>query len=154
MTEHLDDLYRDILMEHYRFPRGHKTLDHPDIVNEGQNPACGDEIEIALKIDDDRVHDISVSCAGCAVSVASGSMLAEIIKGKSLAEVKRIATVIKAMLKGEEIPADMELGDLEALKGVKKFPVRIKCALLSWTTLIDAIEARETGEMAHVSSTE
>ena len=154
MTEHLDDLYRDILMEHYRFPRGKKRLEHPDITHEGQNPTGGDEIEISLELEGDQVKDISVSCVGCAISVASGSMLAEIIKGKSLPEVKRIATIIKAMLKGEEIPEHLDLGDLEALQGVKKFPVRIKCALLSWTTLVDAIEATEKKQEAKVSSTE
>jgi nitrogen fixation protein NifU and related proteins len=154
MNEQLDDLYRDILLEHYRFPRGKKKLEHPDITNEGQNPTCGDEIEIALELEGDQVKDISVSCVGCAVSVASGSMLAEIIKGKSLAEVKKIAGVIKAMLKGEAIPEHPDLGDLEALQGVKKFPVRIKCALLSWTTLVDAIEATEKRQEAKISSTE
>lgn len=154
MSEKLADLYRDILMEHYRFPRGHKHLEHPDIANEGQNPICGDEIDIQLKLEGERVKDISVNCVGCAISVASGSMLAEIIEGKTLAEVKRIATVVKAMLKGEPIDESVDLGDLEALKGVKQFPVRVKCALLSWTTLVDAIEAREHGTIPQFSSTE
>jgi nitrogen fixation NifU-like protein len=154
MPNQLDDLYRDILMEHYRFPRGKRELEHPDLVNDGQNPACGDEIRIALELDGDRVKDIFVSCIGCAVSVASGSMLAEIIKGKTLAEVKKIAGTIKAMLTGKEIPGDVALGDLEALKGVSKFPIRVKCALLSWTTLIDALDAKEAGQSVQTSSTE
>jgi nitrogen fixation NifU-like protein len=154
MTDNLDDLYRDILMEHYRFPRGHKKLSHPDIINEGQNPTCGDDIEIALELDGDRVKDVYVSCMGCAISVASGSMLAEITRGKTLKEVRKIALAIKEMLKGNEIPENLELGDIEALKGVKKFPVRVKCALLSWTTLVDALEAREKGQKTEISSTE
>jgi nitrogen fixation NifU-like protein len=154
MSEKLSDLYRDILMEHYRFPRGHKDIDSPDIASEGQNPVCGDEIEIKLKMDGEQVKDISVNCVGCAVSVASGSMLAEIIEGKSLEEVKKIAAVVKALLTGEEYDGDVDLGDLEALKGVKNFPIRIKCALLSWITLVNAIEARETGQVAGVSTTE
>lgn len=154
MTEHLDDLYRDILMEHYRFPRGRKKLDHFHIHNEGQNPTCGDEIEISVELEGEKVKDIYVSCMGCAISVASGSMLAEIIRGKSLDEVKKIADIIKSMLKGEEISKEVNLGDLEALRGVRKFPVRIKCALLSWTTLVDAIMAKEAGQKTSVSSTE
>jgi len=154
MSDDLDNLYRDILMEHYKFPRGRKKLDHADLHNEGQNPSCGDELEMELAFDGDTVKDIYVSCVGCAVSVASGSMLAEMIRGKSIAEVKKIADIIRSMLKGEETPPDVDLGDLESLRGVKKFPVRIKCALLSWTTLIDALAANEKGAKANVSTTE
>ena len=154
MSDNLSDLYRDIIMEHYRFPRGKDTIDNPDIENAGHNPACGDDIDIKLKLDGDRVKRITVSCVGCAISVASGSMLAEIIEGKSLSEVKKIARVIKAMLKGEDISDEIDLGDLEALKGVRKFPVRIKCALLSWTTLVDALNALETGKTTSTSTTE
>nr|MBN2276164.1 SUF system NifU family Fe-S cluster assembly protein [candidate division Zixibacteria bacterium] len=155
MSENLADLYRDILMEHYRYPRGHNLVRHPDYINQGHNPVCGDEIEIKVKMDGDKVKHVYVNCVGCAISVASGSMLAEIIEGKTIPEVKHIAAIIKAMLKGEEYdPGDLDLGDLEALRGVKKFPVRIKCALLSWTTLIDALEAGEIGHPAMPSSIE
>ena len=154
MTGKLDEMYRDIIMEHYRFPRGTKDIQNPDLVNEGHNPACGDEIEIRVKINDDKVENVLVNCVGCAISVASGSMLAEIVEGKTLSEIKKIAGVVRALLKGEKISEDIDLGDLEALKGVKKFPVRIKCALLSWTTLVDAIEARENSSIAKASTTE
>jgi len=154
VPEPLDELYRDIIMDHYRYPRGRKKLEDADVRNEGQNPVCGDEIELSLKLNDDRVDDVSVDCMGCAISVASGSMLADAIKGKSLPEVKRIAAAVKAILKGEPLPEDVEMGDLEALSGVKNFPVRIKCALLSWTTLVDGIEALEKGVEAIVTSTE
>ncbi len=154
MSGKLDDMYRDIIMEHYRFPRGSKKIQHVDLVNEGKNPACGDEIEIKVEMKDNKVENVMVHCAGCAISVASGSMLAEIVKGKSLSEVKKIAGIVRALLKGEEIDENIDLGDLEALKGVKQFPVRIKCALLSWTTLVDAIDAREHGENIKESTTE
>jgi len=154
MSENLDELYRDILMEHYRFPRGSKILDDPDIENEGKNPSCGDEIDIQLKITDNTVKSIGVHCAGCAISVASGSMLAELVEGKSLPEVKKIARAVKALLKNEKIEDDIDLGDLKALEGVKKFPVRIKCALLSWTTLIDALESHRSNAEAKISTTE
>jgi len=154
MSDKLADLYRDILIEHYRYPRGHKDIIHPDLKNEGHNPTCGDDIEIKVKMDGDKVKDVSVDCVGCAISVASGSMLAEMIEGKSIEEVKRIAGVVKAMLKGEDYDESIDLGDLEALRGVKKFPVRIKCALLSWTTLVGAISAGETNTSQQASTTE
>jgi len=153
MAEALDLLYRDIVMDHFRNPRGRKQLAEPDIRNQGQNPVCGDEISVAIKLDEDIVEDISVECMGCTISVASGSMLAEAIKGKSLGQVKVIASAVKALIKGET-PPEMEMGDLEALAGVKNFPVRIKCALLSWTTLIDGIEALESGKPVRLTSTE
>jgi nitrogen fixation NifU-like protein len=154
MTDSLDDLYRDIILDHFRYPRGKKHLDKADIKAEGKNPTCGDELELELKIDHDKVEDVSVGCKGCAISVASGSILSELIKGKSLQEVKAIARLVKGMLTGEDIPNSANLGDLEALKGVKDFPVRIKCALLSWTALIDGIDAWEHKEKNKVSSTE
>jgi nitrogen fixation protein NifU and related proteins len=154
MSEPLDDLYREIIMDHYHSPRGAKKLDDPDITNEGTNPSCGDEIEVELKVNDQTVGDVSVACKGCAISVASGSMLAEAIKGKSLEEVKRIAAMVKEMLKGHEVKLNDSLGDLEVLKNINKFPVRVKCALLSWTTLIDCLEALENDSPVKPSSTE
>jgi len=154
MDNQLDEMYRDIIMEHYRFPRGDKEIPNPDMKNEGHNPACGDEIEIKVKMDRDIIETISVDCAGCAISTASGSMLADICEGKTIAEVKKIAEVVRAILKGEEFDHKINIGDIEALKGVNKFPVRVKCALLSWTTLIDAIDAKEVGEKAAASTTE
>jgi nitrogen fixation NifU-like protein len=154
MSENLDSLYRDIIMEHYKYPRGKKKLENPDVTSEGKNPVCGDEIEMKVKLKDDRVEDISIDCLGCAISVASGSMLADAIRGKSINEVKKIASAIKAILKGEKLEEDLELGDLEALEGVKKFPVRIKCALLSWTTLIEGLKNWESGKKSEVITTE
>lgn len=154
MDNNLGDLYRDIIMDHYKYPRGKKKIENADVKNEGKNPVCGDEIEVSLKINDSKVEDISVECMGCAISVASGSMLADTLRGKSIEDVKRIARGVKAILKGEEPEEKLDLGELEALEGVKKFPVRIKCALLSWTTLIDAIDAWEDGKISSTSTTE
>jgi nitrogen fixation NifU-like protein len=105
-------------------------------------------------MDNGTVKDINVNCKGCAISVASGSMLAEYIKGKPLDEVKKIADVVKKMLKGEEfdLSEDLdneELGDIDSLKGVRKFPVRIKCALLAWMTLIEGLKNYEDGKKGH-----
>ncbi len=154
MNEQLDELYRDIIMDHYRNPRGKRKLDKVDIKNEGKNPVCGDEIEMQVELEDDKVKDIHVGCMGCAISVSSGSILAEMVKGKSLSEVKKIAETVRALLRGERVPDDIDVGDLEVLEGIKQFPVRVKCALLSWTTLVDALESYEKGKEVEFSTTE
>ncbi|MEE9555069.1 MAG: SUF system NifU family Fe-S cluster assembly protein [candidate division Zixibacteria bacterium] len=154
MSNNLDDLYRDIIMDHYKYPRGKSKIADANILNEGKNPVCGDEIAVSLKVNGSLVEDISVNCMGCAISIASGSMLAETLKGKTIDEIKKIAKVVKAILKGEEPSENTDLGDLEALEGVRKFPVRIKCALLSWTTLIDGLEAWESENLIDTSSVE
>lgn len=153
-NDNIDDLYRDIVMDHYKSPRGKAEIKGADIVNEGKNPVCGDEIEVSVRVDGGRIDDISVQCMGCAISVASGSMLAETIKGKSIDEVRKIAGVVKAILKGEKPHDEIELGDLEALEGVNKFPVRIKCALLSWSTLMEGLEAWENHKQVAATTTE
>lgn len=154
MTTGLEELYRDILMDHYKYPRGKKTIESADIVNAGQNPLCGDSLTVNISLEDHKIADIGVDCTGCAICAASSSMLTEILQGKSLSEVKKIAEIVKKLIKGEEYQADFDLGDISALEGVRKFPVRIKCALLAWTTLIDGVDAWEKGEEAKVSSTE
>ncbi len=145
MSESLDNMYRDIILDHYRSPRGRKPLNKSDITSNGVNPSCGDEISIEVELDDGMVKDVHVDCRGCAISVASGSILAEVIKGKPLAEVKRIAQMVRRVLKGEQMDIPDELGDLDALQGVRYFPVRIKCALLAWLTLMEGIKNHENG---------
>ncbi|MEW6411534.1 MAG: Fe-S cluster assembly sulfur transfer protein SufU [Candidatus Zixiibacteriota bacterium] len=155
MSDRLDDMYREIILDHFRAPRGKKPVDRVDVSSDGQNPSCGDEIELQVTMDDGTVKDIHVDCKGCAISVASGSMLAEYLKGKSLDEAIKIAEVVKEMLKGENTEIPKEYEDLDALKGVRKFPVRIKCALLAWVTLIEGLknyEQGKTGEKTVVST--
>lgn len=154
----LGELYRDIILDHYRSPRGRHDVDHPDIVNEGQNPVCGDEIEMSVRMNGDVIEDLGVHCVGCAISVASGSMLAEVARGKTIAELKQIAAAVKQMLTSGEHSDEVDLGslsDLEVLEGVRNFPVRVKCALLAWVTLVEGLERYEHGEdNEHVSTTE
>jgi len=146
MSDPLDDMYREVILDHYRSPRGKKPIKKKDIESEGKNPLCGDEIEMELDMDNNKVKDVHVNCHGCAISVASGSMLAEYIKGKSLDEVKKIGDVVKKMLKGEVDNIPDDLSDLDALKGVRNYPVRIKCALLAWMTLIEGVKNYEKGK--------
>jgi len=148
MSENLDDMYRDIILDHYRSPRGKKPLEKADIVSEGSNPSCGDEIDLQVEMRDGAVADVHVGCQGCAISVASASMLAEASKGMSLPELKKLAAAVRETLKGESDCIPKQFEDLEALKGVKQFPVRIKCALLAWVTLIEGIENFENGKIS------
>ena len=152
----LDSLYRDTVLDHFRSPRGSKPLDRIDVSRKGNNPVCGDKIELSLKMSGDHVEDIEVHCKGCAISVASASMLAELLPGKSKAEVLKLAEAFKQMMHGHPPPADLDMGDLDALEGVKQFPVRIKCALLAWMTMIDALrdDADSKGASSSITSTE
>lgn len=139
MPFELDELYRDVILDHYRAPRGAKPLAHPDVTEEGYNPLCGDEVVLELAVADGRIADVSVRGRGCSISVASGSLLAEQLRGKSVDEARRIVAAFKALLHGDGEGDDDLLGDLAVLEGVKNFPVRIKCALLPWTTLEQAL---------------
>jgi nitrogen fixation NifU-like protein len=141
----LETLYRDVILEHFRNPRGRKALAAPTCRNEGFNPVCGDQVRLALKIESGKVAGVEVDGRGCAISVASGSMMSELLAGKTEGEARRLVEVFKGMMHGQGIPAGADVGDLDALEGVKKFPVRIKCALLAWTTLEDALKALEAG---------
>ncbi len=164
----LEDLYREIILDHYRSPRNKGELEIPPATRtEGFNPLCGDEIVVYLDLDVTNdpvvVSDIKIGGQGCSISQSSASMMSAAVKGKTLAEVKDLTRAFKGMMsiheqslpgEGEgkeqsgdsgldddaEILDDVKLGDLEALRGVVKFPVRIKCATLSWNTLAQGID--------------
>ena len=131
----MEDLYRDILMDHYRRPRHRGHLDAPSHLADGANPLCGDTITIETVVGDgDRVEEIAFSGSGCSISQASSSMMTEYVRGHSVAEALAAGEVFQQMMLTGEPPA-AELGDIEALAGVAKFPVRVKCASLAWKTL-------------------
>ena len=150
----LEDLYREIILDHYRNPRNRGELPVPPAHRtEGFNPLCGDEVVVFVEIADGKVADIRIAGQGCSISQSSASMMTSAVKGRSLEEVAQLTRAFKAMMSiheaglegGEAMTpdddgADVKLGDLEALRGVVKFPVRIKCATLSWNTLAQAIE--------------
>ena len=144
----LEDLYREIILDHYRTPRNRGELAPPAVRAEGHNPLCGDEIQVYLDVVDGVVHDIKVSGQGCSISQSSASMMSQAVKGKRVDEVRALVHRFKGMMSVEELDsdpaieaaaADVKLGDLEALQGVVKFPVRIKCATLGWNTLLQAM---------------
>lgn len=146
MSQPLDDMYREIILDHYRAPRGKKPLEHSDFASDGMNPSCGDEISMEVEMDNGVLKDVHVNCRGCAISVASGSMLAETVKGKSFDEVEKLAATVRKVLKGETAEIPEEFGDLDALKGVRQFPVRVKCALLAWVTLVEGLRKYRDGK--------
>ncbi|MGI9053362.1 MAG: Fe-S cluster assembly sulfur transfer protein SufU [Ilumatobacteraceae bacterium] len=143
----LEDLYREIILDHYRTPRNRGELPTPPaVVAQGHNPLCGDEITVFLEVRDGAVSDVKVAGQGCSISQSSASMMSQAIKGRSVDEVRALVRRFKGMMSIEDISDDatdgdgVQLGDLEALQGVVKFPVRIKCATLAWNTLLDALE--------------
>ena len=175
----LDELYKEIILEHYREPKGRVPLERIDYKAEGMNPLCGDEVQLCLQLKDRKIEKVHIEGHGCSISVASGSMLADILQGKTIDEAKKLSKHIKDMMcdktnviarsdSDEAIPIDfterdrdcfapngarndrlkLDIGDLEALEGVKKFPVRIKCALLPWTTFEEALVGHEHVEIS------
>lgn len=156
----LEDLYREIILDHYRSPRNRGELPTPPALSaEGFNPLCGDEVVLYLNVDaDGNVTDVKTGGQGCSISQASTSMMSAAVKGKSITEARQLITAFKALmsiheskLEGgdataatEEAIAGVRLGDLEALQGVVKFPVRIKCATLAWNTLAQILDESES----------
>jgi nitrogen fixation NifU-like protein len=144
----LEDLYREIILDHYRSPRNRGELATPPAHRvEGFNPLCGDEIVLYLLVDDDVVSDIAISGQGCSISQSSASMMSAAVKGKTVDEVRSLLRRFKAMMtiddggETEPEPVDPEtFGELAALQGVVKFPVRIKCATLSWNALAQGLD--------------
>jgi len=131
----LDDLYRDVILDHYRRPRNRGAPEAAGVVVEGVNPLCGDQIKLWLKIEGDTVTEAAFEGHGCSISQASVSMMTEAIKGKPVSEVERIISDFRGMMLDGAEPNPDRLGDLVALEGVKRYPVRIKCAVLAWNTL-------------------
>ncbi|MCI0182846.1 MAG: SUF system NifU family Fe-S cluster assembly protein [Acidibacillus sp.] len=127
----LDDLYRQVIMDHYQHPRNQGRIEGDALSIDMKNPTCGDEITLQLQIEDNIVKDVRFKGVGCSISMASASMMTEAIKGKTVEEALILSEEFRKMMKGEEVD-DEELGDLESLAGVSKFPARIKCATLAW----------------------
>jgi len=154
----LDDLYREIILDHYRSPRNRGELAPPAHRTEGFNPLCGDEIVVYVDVDGDNgvLHDIKLTGHGCSISQSSSSLMSAAVKGKSLEQVREVIATFKQLMtvterqldgdsatSGEAPSADRDLrrlGELAALAGVVKFPVRIKCATLAWNTLAQALD--------------
>jgi SUF system NifU family Fe-S assembly protein len=144
----LDDLYRELILDHYRNPRNKGTLISPTCKSEGYNPVCGDEIAVELLLDGGVIKDVAFHGRGCSISQASGSMMTDAVKGHTPAEAREIADAFKHMMTDPDDEPAEELGDLEALQGVAKFPVRVKCATLAWRVLEDGLTESEAAASA------
>lgn len=137
----LDNLYRAVILDHSKTPRHKGKLDQVDAVMELRNPTCGDEIQVQIKLDDnkDRVEDVAFDGQGCTISMASASMMTQSILGKTLEEVNHLYSTFSEMVQGNEPDSMDELGDAMMLEGVTKFPARVRCATLSWKALNKAL---------------
>ena len=136
----LRDLYQQVIMDHNKKPRNFREMGDANHLAHGNNPLCGDALVVFVKLDGDVIEDVSFQGSGCAISVASASLMTEAIKGKTLAEAQEIYQQIHQQMIGEDVDAS-KLGKLEVLSGVKEFPARVKCATLSWHTMNAAMDS-------------
>ena len=140
--DEVDELYQEVILDHYRNPRNPRPINNPDIESEGFNPFCGDQVIVQLAVDNnERIIETSSQGQGCSISQASISIMTELLKGMTLDEADQLRTQFRSLMMGEEVSEEslLSMGDLASLKGVRKFPVRIKCALLAWAALQDGI---------------
>lgn len=138
----LDDLYRRVIMDHYKNPRNRGTMNEESVTINLNNPTCGDRISLQLQVVDGKVTDAKFSGEGCSISMSSASMMTEAVKGRSFDEALSMADRFSSLMKGEPVEFE-ELEDIEALSGVNKFPARIKCATLAWNALRKGIEHQQ-----------
>ena len=141
----LDELYREVILDHFKNPTHAGALPDATVTVDGANPLCGDELTFALKLDGGRLARVRFRGKGCAISQAAASMLAGALEGKTAAQASAVIEAMKKLMQGEAPSEAMELGDLEALAGVRKFPVRIKCAALSWNVVEQALKESAHG---------
>ena len=141
----LENIYTELIAEESRNPENRHHLDAPTVTLKGRNPSCGDEITLELQVETDVVKDASFTGVGCAISQASTSMMIDLIKGESVDEAKRLAGLFLGMIKGDITDDDEleDLGDAIALKNISNLPARVKCAVLSWHTLDNALDGKE-----------
>ena len=147
----LNDLYRDVILDHNRRPRNFGNLDAADASVEGFNPMCGDHLTLRLKLNDGTISDIRFEGQGCAISTASASLMTEAVKGKSRDEALQLFDRVHHLLTDDSAPSD-ELGKLAALSGVREYPARVKCASLCWHTLASALKAADLKSVPPVST--
>ncbi|WP_054767603.1 Fe-S cluster assembly sulfur transfer protein SufU [Lysinibacillus parviboronicapiens] len=131
----LDQLYRSVIMDHYKNPRNKGSLETDAVTIDMNNPTCGDRIHLTLKVTDGVVEDAKFDGEGCSISMSSASMMTQIVKGKKVEEALELADIFSKMMMGEEYNDKYDLEDVEALQGVSQFPARIKCATLAWKAM-------------------
>ncbi len=142
----LDDIYKEVILDHYKNPRNKRELPGAELRCTANNPLCGDEITVFAHVDGGHVEAIAFQGAGCSISQSSASMMTEAVQGRSVDEALGLANEFRGMMAGETEPDESAFGDLVALKGVVKYPIRIKCAVLAWDVLQEALSG--AGEAA------
>jgi nitrogen fixation NifU-like protein len=147
----LDDLYRDVILDHNRRPRNFGMLESADASVEGFNPLCGDRLTLRLRMSEGNIADIRFEGQGCAISTASASLMTEAVKGKTRAQALALFDRVHRLLTDDAAPSD-ELGKLAALSGVREFPARVKCASLCWHTLASALQSSDPQHLPAVST--
>ena len=148
----LNDLYRDVILDHNRQPRNFGGLEAADTSVEGFNPMCGDHLTLRLKLNDDTISDIRFEGQGCAISTASASLMTEAVKGKSRDEALDLFDRVHQLLTDDAAPPADALGKLAALSGVREYPARVKCASLCWHTLASALKSADLKSLPAVST--
>jgi nitrogen fixation NifU-like protein len=143
MTTDLRDLYQEVIFDHYKRPRNNHAIDCANHHAIGHNPLCGDKVTIYVKVDDGVIEDVAFEGSGCAIATASASMMTEALKGRKLADVQKIFHGFHDMVTSPPDTAAPPLGKLDALRGVREFPARVKCATLAWHTLQAALRAHD-----------
>jgi nitrogen fixation protein NifU and related proteins len=136
----LDDIYKEVILDHYKSPRNKRELPGAELKCTANNPLCGDEITVFAHVAGDTVAEVAFQGAGCSISQSSASMMTEAVTGVTVGDAERLAADFRGMMAGDVEPDEQEFGDLIALKGVVKYPIRIKCAVLAWDVLQDALE--------------
>jgi nitrogen fixation protein NifU and related proteins len=139
----LDTLYRQVIMDHYKKPRNRGIIQDGSLTVDMNNPTCGDRIRLTLKVDEGKVVDAKFDGEGCSISMSSASMMTQAIKGKSYEEAIKLSKIFSDMMLGKEYDDSIDLGDIEALQGVSKFPARIKCATLAWKAMEKGIQEEQ-----------
>ncbi|MFS0863652.1 Fe-S cluster assembly sulfur transfer protein SufU [Fredinandcohnia sp. 179-A 10B2 NHS] len=139
----LDTLYRQVIMDHYKKPRNRGVIQDGSLTVDMNNPTCGDRIRLTLKVDEGKVVDAKFDGEGCSISMSSASMMTQAIKGKSYEEAIKLSKIFSDMMLGKEYDDSIDLGDIEALQGVSKFPARIKCATLAWKAMEKGIQEEQ-----------
>lgn len=144
MSSNLDALYRQVIMDHYKKPRNRGLLEDGSHTINMNNPTCGDRIQLTFKVEDGIVKDVGFEGEGCSISMSSASMMTQAIKGKKVEEAIRLSKIFSDMIQGKDYDDDeVDLGDIEALQGVSKFPARIKCATLAWKAMEKGLNEEE-----------
>ena len=147
----LDDIYKEVILDHYKSPRNKRELPGAELQCHANNPLCGDDITVYAHLEGDTVAEVTFQGAGCSISQSSASMMTEAVTGKPVTSALDLASEFRGMMAGDVDPSEDEFGDLVALKGVVKYPIRIKCAVLAWDVLQDALEGAgaATGSQPH-----